>query len=129
MEVGIEGPYSATREGISETLGIKPNTFSHKVQPLIASKDVTWGKAHVLGFRKRVRIYRLSPQGLGKAERIIASIKELQVTIPNEFGERQALTVEQAMKRVGGKRGYLSSYACERTTSLSRPSMRTRLPS
>lgn len=106
----IEGPYAATREGISKALEMRPNHVSREINALIRSGDVVWRLAHVLSFRKRVRIYRLSKNGLHVAGDIISSIKDVMVTVHDEFGNADAVTIDAAFKMMGGRRGYLDLF-------------------
>jgi tetratricopeptide (TPR) repeat protein len=104
---GMEGPYAATREGMSESLGMRLNHMSREVQLLVRSGVLVSRLAHVLGFRKKVKVYRLSGKGKERAEGLIASLKDVVVALPDEFGNIDALTLDAAYKKMGGRRGYL----------------------
>jgi len=107
MPEGIEGPYNATREGISKSLGIRPNHLSRELNHLIRSGDVVSRLAHVLGFRKRVKVYRLSAVGMKRAETLIDSIKGVPIIVRDEFGNDEVVTLDAAYKKLGGRRGHV----------------------
>lgn len=92
---------------MSQTLGIRINHMSRELRPLIDSGAVSWKVAHVLGFRKCARIYYLNEKGRKEAERVIESIKDVIVTLTDEFGNVERPTLEKAFEKMGGKKGYL----------------------
>lgn len=115
---GIEGPYTATREGMSGALGIRVNHISREIQHLIRSGDIVWRLAHVIGFRKRVKVYRLSEKGKDRAEKLIESLRNVIVAIPDELGALETMTLDAAYKKMGGRRGYLEILRISRVEAL-----------
>jgi len=107
LDSDIEGPYAATREGISRALGIKPSQLSRDLKPLISGGYVAWKTVHVLGFKKRVRGYTLSEKGRKTAESIIQSLRDLSITVIDEFGNPETTSLEHAVKKLGGRYSYL----------------------
>ena len=107
MHVDVEGPYAATREGMAHALNMRPNNVTRDIKVLESSDLVQWKIAHVLGFRKRVRIYNLTRMGKERAEDIIRSVKGIPVTFMDEFGAVQTLPLAKAYMRFGGRRSFL----------------------
>lgn len=87
VDAGHDAPYEATREGISRSIDIRPNHVSREIKAMFESHLIEWSTVHVLGFRKRVRIYNLTETGRAEAEQVIADLKSTVEAILEKLGD------------------------------------------
>ena len=80
-----EYPVDMTQQGIAETVGISVTHVPRNMRKLQEEGLVEVKKGHVMGKKKRVTVYFLTPQGIMRAKEIIKRVEDFEVEVDGKY--------------------------------------------
>jgi len=79
-----------TQLGISESLGIPRSHITRVMKPLVISGSVLEDKKHVRGRNRKLKVYSLTPTGIGKVQELLESVSVRELTVREQGRSRRA---------------------------------------
>ena len=92
----FEAPMSLSQVGISKVIGVRRSHVSHAAKRLKDKDYIKEKIAHILGVKRRRKVYYLSPEGFEKAKKIHEKVEDTLITFINKDGEKS----EQSIKHI-----------------------------
>ena len=102
-EDSFETPIGVTQYGIGRSIGAGQDYVSRALKRLKEKEMVVEKRARVEGVRERRKVYFLTMMGIQKAQEILERMKETYITIKEEDGETDRITVGKLRERLKGK--------------------------
>jgi len=97
----FEAPMSLSQVGISKVIGVRRSHVSHATKRLKEKKLIKEKIAHILGVKRRRKVYYLSPEGYLKAKELYDTLLTTALTFINKDGEVSKQTIKNIMRVTG----------------------------
>jgi len=92
----FEAPMSLSQVGISKVIGVRRSHVSHAAKRLKDKGHIKEKIAHILGVKRRRKVYYLSSEGFEKAKKIHETVEDTHIGFVNKDGVRS----EQSIKHI-----------------------------
>lgn len=95
-------PEDMTQEGLADALGMSRTHASRLLKDLVSEGLLIEKKSHIRGRDRKLKTYRLSQDGVKKAEEVLSELGDHQITVVDGDDEF-SISVTEIEERTGGK--------------------------
>ena len=75
----FEAPMTLSQVGISKVIGVRRSHVSHAAKRLKDKQHIKEKIAHILGVKRRRKVYYLSPEGFQRARKIFEEVEDTKL--------------------------------------------------
>ncbi len=97
----FEAPMSLSQVGISKVIGVRRSHVSHAAKRLKDKGQIGENIAHILGVKRRRKVYYLTPDGYDKARKLHEEVEETVVSFIAKDGTESQQSLRHIQKTTG----------------------------